>query len=125
MAAVSDLIQIGLDARKASFLGDTFASAITLTGASQATGVPIVDTINRITGGTSPTDIAATLPQVVAFKPTFLVIKSQFIGFNAEIYPGVGDQINGLGADVPISLTAGKTMLFFKISSTEWIAFEA
>lgn len=125
MASAVDLIQIGLDNRKAEFLGDTYADNITLAGASQEDGTPITATINRITGGTDPTDIAATLPQVRQFKNSFIVIKSQFIGFSAEIYPGIGDIINDFAANNPIGLTAGKTMLFFKISDTKWIAFEA
>jgi hypothetical protein len=121
MPLSSDLVQIGFSSRESDFLGDTQSNSISLAGTTQGAGVPITSSINRITGGTGGVDDAATLPLAANFKGSFIAIRSDFIGFAAQIFPGVGDSINGLAANAAYSLAAGTGILLFKISSTSWI----
>lgn len=121
MALAFDLTQIGIPAREADFLGDTQTDNITLTGTVQADGYQIVNNINGIVGGTAVTAIALVLPLIRTFKNSFVAVRSDYIGFAAQLFPAVGDSINGLAVNVAFPIVAGTGVLCFKVGATRWI----
>lgn len=124
MGLVSDLVQIGIPARQAPFLGNTITSGATLTGNNQATGYPITTSITSFTGGTVVTAFCATLPTPNGIAESVLYIRNDS-GITMTIFPALTNSINALAPNTGVTLVTGAGLIIVKRdeSRSGWLTF--
>ena len=121
MAIAQRLVQAGLSAVQAAAIAGTVADNLTATGSTQGGGLPLGADTNRFT--TVAANTGAILP---AMNPgdSIEVIN---VGANAlKLYPPVGGQINGLGANAAYSIaTATPYCTITATSPTQYHSFQS
>lgn len=88
-------------------------------GGGQRSSADLSRMINRVTTVTNPGD-SGTLP--TAQKGKFITVFSTSTT-SMNIFPGVGDAINNLGANAAFAFTgsaAGKGVMFFCVANGQW-----
>jgi hypothetical protein len=96
------------------FVGSTSA-AITAAGTTQGTGTALTSDFNIVTTTASGTGVV--LPTTVAGKETLVVNR----GANALlVYPATGAAIDGLSANIAISIPVNSWIKFDASSATQW-----
>lgn len=118
MALTRDLVAIGIETRRAELIGDTIADSLTATGATQATAYPIMASINRFT--TVAVGTGGRL-QTVDLTPQSQIFVKNAGANTLNVYPAVGEEIDGLGLNVPVGVLATTVGTFIKIGTGKWV----
>lgn len=121
MSLTQRLVQAGLSANQAAAVQGTVAAALTATGTTQATALPLGADNNNFT--TVAAGSGCILP---AMNPGDDITVYNG-GANALlIYPPVGAQIKGLGANTGYSLATATPLCYVVcISPTQYVASQA
>ena len=123
MGLVSDLVQIGIPARQAPFLGHTSALAgEDLTGTNQATAFPITETITLFSGGTAGTAFCAIMPSASTVPQTVYYIRNSS-GITLRLFPAVGESLNVLAVNTQFDIADGRGLIVVKHAPTRWLVF--
>jgi hypothetical protein len=117
MSSSQELIGLGLPGKQAASLGN-LVSAKNGVGTTQTGAAPITTnfTILIATGGQT----AFILPPSQFGSGPFIVVNQS--GTLANIFPPVGNSIQGLGTNVTFPVADLKTAMFFKVSALLWAA---
>jgi len=121
---VSDLVQIGIPARQAPFLGNTITSGATLTGNNQATGYPITTSITSFTGGTLAVNFCATLPTPNEIAESVLYIRNDS-GIPMTVFPALTNSFNALAPNIGLGIANNSGLIIVKRdeSRSGWLTF--
>ena len=120
MALASNLVQIGIIARQADFLGDTQEDAITATGTTLATAYPLTKSINRITTAVFGAN-CVRLPAIGATKYSQVMIRNDTAA-GVSVYPdNAAEAINNGAGGALDTLAAGTGAIYFVISASCWL----
>lgn len=118
MAKATDLMQFGFAWPLAQLVGYSNI-AITAAG-STTTDATVCDNQNDVFIMTATgADGIRMNGAVPLLSPVFVTNTSGSIG---KVYPTSGGTINGLGADVAISVGANKCLILMRYSNTGWLA---
>lgn len=121
MALASNLVQIGISARQADFLGDTQEDAITATGIILANAYQLTKSINRITTAVAGVNDAVKLPSIGSTKYSALVIRNDTAAI-VQVFPGSATEaINAGAGGAAINLAAGAGALFAIVEASRWV----
>jgi len=121
MPSVSKLVGMGAPAAGAGFMVGDVASGLTATGSTQGTALAITANFNQFT--TVAASTGAVLP-ALSSSPQLGVTNGDSIevfnaGANAlAVYPPSGSSINGLSANIAISVPANKGARFIMLTPT-------
>lgn len=85
-------------------------------GGTQATSTLLVSVINRVTVVATAGD-GVLLPTAIA---GLSLIVANAAGSAPNVFPNLGDAINGLGTNNPFSVPVGKTAEFFSAVAGVW-----
>lgn len=97
------------------------ATALTATpGGAQVGALQITAYINIVSVVASAND-SCMLPEIYADNVGLMVAIRNNGANDMRVYPSVGKQINGAGANVPFVLPASASANFISVSATEWI----
>jgi len=119
VALVSDLVG-AFDGRQASLAGETVADGLSATGDdSQAQGLALTATHNNITTA-DERNTTVVLPKIVSFKSSYCVIRNTTNEI-LNVYPFLGESINGLAANAKATVGSGAILVFYKVSKTKWV----
>lgn len=122
MALASNLVQIGISAREADFLGDTQDDSITANGVTLAAGYAITKSINRLTTVVAGVNDAVTLPAIGATKYSKIVIRNDTAA-NAQVFPNSATEaIDANAGGAGVALAAGTAATYCVVSSTRWVS---
>lgn len=104
----------------------TTASGLSATGTTQATALQltavtnVLQTVGAGSGVVLPSTSSGIAPSQPQSGQPYLVVNG---GANAlNVYPPVGFQIDGLGANAPYSLASGKSQIFWCISAVQFFS---
>lgn len=124
MGLVSDLVQIGIPARQAPFLGHTLSYGNALAGVNQATGYSITETITEFNFGVLGVSFCATLPRVLQVSQSVLFVRNDSL-ITMTLFPAVGEFFNVLAANVGVTIAAGTGLVVTKrdVTNTGWLTF--
>lgn len=96
--------------------GSSVATGLTAAGSTQATALALTNDVNIF--GTVAASTGAILPNY-DIGDDLVVVNG---GANAlNVYPPVGHQINSGAANAAVSVPAGKSARFCRVSSTRWV----
>lgn len=118
MSLAKSLVFAGLHKLVAELVGgaSSVVSNLTATGTSQATALALTADCNIF--GTVGSSTGARLPDFDVGDDITIVNG----GANAlSVYPPTGHQINALAANAALSVPAGRSARFRRVSSTRWI----
>lgn len=122
MALVSDLVQIGIPARQAPFLGQTVAAGTALAGVDQATAAEITFTTTRFVTGTAGVAFCARMPLQGSVPQSTYYIRNDS-GVAMTLFPAVGNAINATALNVGLGIPVNTGVVLVKEEiGLRWIA---
>lgn len=123
MPLVSKLAELLMPTLMAQHVGYDTEAGITATGnTSQANGYAITAAINQVSTVT-PTANSATLPVLTSYAHGMIFIFNDDSTDTLYVYPATGEQINQLGANNGVTVTAGTSYFFWAASDlSRWLA---
>lgn len=122
MALVSDLVQIGIPARQAPFLGQTVAAGTALAGVDQATAAEITYTITRFVTGTAGVAFCARMPLQGTVPQSTYYIRNDS-GVAMTLFPAVGNYINAMAVNAGLVIPVNTGVVIVKEEiGIRWIA---
>jgi len=123
VALVSDLVQIGIPARQAPFLGQTVAAgSIALAGVDQATAAEITYTITRFVTGTAGVAFCARMPLQGTVPQSTYYIRNDS-GVAMTLFPAVGNYINAMAVNAGLVIPVNTGVVIVKEEiGIRWIA---
>jgi len=118
MTQVRKIIASGVAPQSAQVIAGDFATGLTATGNSQATGLVLPADANEFTTVASST--GCVIPAQLNIGDAVMVFN---FGANAlSVYPPVGESINALSANTAFSVASGGRAAFWKANNTRWAA---
>ena len=120
MATKAKLHKIGFTDLQAKHLGSDFAKDLTSTGSTQSDAYILVAEVNYFTTVASGT--GAKLPKIEEFAQDYIYIRNDGAE-TLKIYPYLGEFINSLSVNTPITIPTNSGVLMQIISETKWISF--
>lgn len=92
-------------------------AALSAAGTTQGTATALTKDINNVTSSTAGTQLGVILPSAIAGMEITILNNS---ANTINIYPATSAQINALGANNPLTLTAGSRSRVVATTSTQW-----
>ena len=92
-------------------------AAVAAAGSTQATATALTKDLNNVTSSTAVSAIGVILPTAIAGMEITILNNS---ANTINIYPATSAQINALGANNPLTLTAGSKSRVVATTSTQW-----
>jgi hypothetical protein len=117
MSSSQELIGLGLPGKQAASIGN-LVSAKNGVGLVQAGAAPITTNFTILIATAGQT--AFILPPSAFGAGPFIVVNQS--GTPANIFPPVGNSIQGLGTNAAFPVVDNKTVMFFKVSALLWAA---
>lgn len=115
MTRKTNLTGSGLPPLAAEFIVGNVGSALTATGADQATALQLSADVNEITTAAASTGVR--LPPMSPGDTIFIYN----IGANTvSLYPPVGESINAIAVNGAFSVATAKTVIVTKVSATRY-----
>lgn len=120
MSLATTLMAVGIPAEQANRLGYEDRVPLDGNGTTQGSATELLATQTNVAMGTSAGDTAFKLPaEAEYFLPYFLLNTTADA---ALIFPPVGDTIDTLAVNAPITINLDKSRIFMRIEEGRWVS---
>lgn len=120
MTLATTLIAVGVPVETANRLGYQNAVPLDGNGVTQGSATQILETNTFVTLGTQIGDTAFILPAEAEFMQEYFALNTT--AETALVYPPVGDTIDNLALNAPITIETDKSRVIWRVEEGRWVS---